>query len=393
MVDHDFDEAHAVLLDSGTPRDLRAKVLETLESDQPRLASLARATVGPKRSVTVPAEPRVLIEIAAAPPLDAPARTLVAKLADQPADPELMRLLADHLQQRGHPLGELIALDLAGGDEGEVNARREAVRMQLTPQLDPHDGFGWGTGFLKRLRLGPPRFAALEHPSAALLWRAELSAPGFAELPIDRLPLSLRELVLSSDREADDLALGRLSHLRVLTVNGPVPERITHPTVESLSLDSPSGPLEPLLLALHDTLPQLRRLSIARCRNQPVTTVLARAACLQQLVEVELRGVGFHEAALAALEKGMKGRRLQKLDVTGNQLPRRFEGRLAGLCHTLVFSDAVAEPEHEWWIHTGKPEWGRARLVARRGDTVELEFGSTVRKFKADAKFLKVVYD
>jgi hypothetical protein len=42
-----------------------------------------------------------------------------------------------------------------------------------------------------------------------------------------------------------------------------------------------------------------------------------------------------------------------------------------------------------WIEHTGKPEWGRGKLVREYDGKLEIAFSSGTRTFKADAAFLR----
>lgn len=51
--------------------------------------------------------------------------------------------------------------------------------------------------------------------------------------------------------------------------------------------------------------------------------------------------------------------------------------------HAVVLDDATTHV-----IHTGKPEWGRGKILKRANGKLEIKFGKETKVFKADAPFL-----
>ncbi len=63
---------------------------------------------------------------------------------------------------------------------------------------------------------------------------------------------------------------------------------------------------------------------------------------------------------------------------------------LETLCDVLDASHLAPRPQLDLYVeHTGKPEWGRGRIVREFDGKLEIEFPSGKRTLKADAPFLK----
>jgi uncharacterized protein (TIGR02996 family) len=125
------------------------------------------------------------------------------RIAEDPDDADLRRVVADWLSERGDPRGELIAAHLAleAGDE-RVAPTVERLERQLMPPLPPGAGVTivWARGYWTQLRFGmadeqaalPAFRSLLAHPSARFLRdltlgdigpRAQEYAPFLVELP------------------------------------------------------------------------------------------------------------------------------------------------------------------------------------------------------------------
>ncbi len=352
VVGHDFDTAHAALVSSQTSRELRDELLATLDASEPRLARSVRAMFASRSPAAAASAPPV--ESLSSGQLDEAAQRLLAQLVASPADRSVLQVLADHLQQRGDARGELIALDLAAGSDPAQAARQLELRARLLPRLGPRrnvgmgDGFGWGIGFLKLLRLdvATDRRAALEHPSAALLHELDLGRTGWSpfELPLEQLPRALRRLTLRAQpKDGAVLELGALPHLEELRFEYLAPLRVLHPSLRKLTLTRMRHPVEPFFApGLTSDLPRLSHLVVDDCHgwSRPVADALAASGCLATVERLGLTKLRLTEADVAQLEVRLEGRRLQSLDVSGNALPPRCEGRLRPLCEELTFATA-----------------------------------------------------
>jgi hypothetical protein len=113
---------------------------------------------------------------------------------------------------------------------------------------------------------------------------------------------------------------------------------------------------------------------------------------LGQLTRLALLDGAMTDAGIAALARGLGGRKLARLDLTGTPMPIAARGELVKLCDELVFPDAIVAPDAELWVeHANKPEWGRGRIVRRFEGKLEIEFPEVGSKvFKADAAFLRL---
>jgi hypothetical protein len=195
------------------------------------LSLVEAASQAPDR--LAPASPAILAEAAriTRPPDDLAA--LWAQHAEAPDDLALRAVLGDALQAAGDPRGELIALQLAGGDD--PRARRRAAAL-----IDAHaDAWTAGLpgvdrasrrfarGFLVAVRTGADSAAlraSLDRPEWRTVETLEVTAAGVDLSPLlPRLPL-LRTLVVHHD---DCLALldgtGPFPRIRALATGGWLP--------------------------------------------------------------------------------------------------------------------------------------------------------------------------
>jgi uncharacterized protein (TIGR02996 family) len=363
---------------------------------------------------------------------------LLAQLAGDPDDAATLAVLADQLQARGDPRGELIAMQLAMAagralelgaapspkgwvSRGELAHRRAELMHALAPPIDGGDRLVWGTGFVRRLELAGKTGARLadtialwRHPSLGLLSELELELQGaqdvgfLARLP-ELLPASLRELELYADQAAlGDLGpiLAAVPRLRLLGLCGRITfETLAHSGVRrlELALATPFASFAALRPAAVPAVTELAFRAQHPTRNcDELCEVLANNGWLERIATLSLgnskpRNVLYRgelsAAGIAALERGLAGRRLAKLDLTGTPVRLALRTRLAALCDALVMPHVENEPSTaaELWVeHANKPEWGRGRIVERRGGKVTIDFETAGRKvFKDDAPFLR----
>jgi uncharacterized protein (TIGR02996 family) len=205
---------------------------------------------------------------------------LEAALIANPYDTTAAAVYGDWYQSRGHPRGELIALQLAearDGDESLRSATRKHLarhRESLLGELARHDApgedspFTWRLGFIRRLDLTDASEAALlvravlAHPSGRFLAEARLRFNGAEEIVgvLDALrPAKLRELsILTYSTPASLDALASFTQLRKLVVKCEGDDMLGRhaldgiaevaPSIESLAVQvrASDGALEPL---------------------------------------------------------------------------------------------------------------------------------------------------
>lgn len=340
---------------------------------------------------------------------------LVGQLEADPDDEGVLAVLADLWQGRGEPRGELIAVQLAlrgaPADAGPLIARRDELMTRLLPELEPGERCVCGIGFVRRVEIvarTASRIAAL-----VALW----SEPGMRVVSEVRLELDtaydgaviaaalrpvaprLRRFELAGAYQRHGTvselaaAMPRLAHLT--TTDRADHERLAHPVLASLELVGGSAPgLQDVLarLALH-ALPAVTRLALRRSHNQTdeLCARLAETGWLGRLAQLELLDGTLGPRGIAALAEGLRGRRLARLDVSGNPMPMTVRAQLAALCDELVFPNQL-DPEGPVTVeHLNKPEWGRGTLVRRYEGKLEVKFPKIgVKVFKADAPFLKL---
>jgi hypothetical protein len=119
---------------------------------------------------------------------------------------------------------------------------------------------------------------------------------------------------------------------------------------------------------------------------------LLAARWLPRLTHLSFTGGVLSEAGVAALERGLDGRRLRRLELLEAEVPLGAQARLARLCDELAFPVPAPSTEQAVWVeHAAKPEWGRGEIVRRFDGKLEVKFpGHGVKVFKADAPFLRL---
>lgn len=348
---------------------------------------------------------------------------LSAQLAADPDDPETLAVLADELGARGDPRGELITTMLAlarasiNADTGELVRRRDDLLGQLAPRLDARDRAHWSPGFVRRLELHARTGARVDetaatwrHPSLAFVRELRVELAGLRDGPevLTALrglaPATITRLELAPLTEAAGAPLAALAEtlprLRALELHGRVElGAFAHPTLARLELVP--GPYAADVLAVLGALdrarvPALRALRVdGAFAGQDTAALLANRGWLAQLDELALVRMTIDDAAIAELARGLGARRLARLDLGQATVALRARPALAALCETLVFPAAViatAVAEATRAEHTGKPEWGVGKIVARKDGKLEIKFGKAVgtKVFRADAPFLRL---
>lgn len=337
------------------------------------------------------------IEKRAAPLDDPRTEELLAALEAAPEDCALYAVLADHLQLCGDERGELIALDLAGEVDLERAARRRVLVAALKPDAEISARLTWGIGFLRSLD-GFVSVAhrdldrLLRHPSCRLLQVLALSFPEPATFDVGLLPASLRELSLYGRYTPLDLT--RLRWLERLSIQGHVdegpPAPVRHPTLPQAKLQNvPSEALG----AWAEALPSVRTLAIEG--DVGSFDALADSGWLARLDELKLSSMDLEDAHVAALERGLAGRKLALLKLSYLHLAAGCDARLRALAvtvesrHVRQDETIVSAPATEYVEHVKKPEWGRGKVLRREGDKIEIEFASGTRVFPANSPMLK----
>lgn len=310
---------------------------------------------------------------------------LLNELEADPGNRGLLSVLGDRLQQVGDPRGELVVLDLTASTEPEALARRRELCIELAPPYSVKARPTWGIGYLRKLELAAEggslakHAATFAHPSCRLLESVTLGthhALG-VKIPDALLPRSLRTLVLYEKLSpgSDLTGLPYLEHLGLRDA-----ARLIHPTLSSLTLDNPSERLVATLTA--DDLPGVRKLTIRNC--DALTFDCPILAQLDELVLEQCRFDG------DVLEAALDGRKLPRLVIHPHPLAPLDRHQLAALCDTFELKGSVKTPEGTFVEHTGKPEWGRGRIVKEIDGKVEIEFPSGTRVLK-DGPYLKRV--
>ncbi|MGN6105752.1 MAG: DUF3553 domain-containing protein [Kofleriaceae bacterium] len=345
---------------------------------------------------------------------EAIAPELLAQLLAQPDDLGVLEVVADALQSRGDPRGELIAMQLAlragAADPSPLIKRRDELMLRLSPVLEPGERCGWGTGFVTRVELQVKSPARLS--SMAALWRepilsivrevklslatayngravAAALAPVAAQLrrfeleASYRLPSAVCELVG---------ALPRLEHLGLTELADL--GRLAHPALASLELSCEDRAAPESFAELSPReLPGVVRLVVRRTHvwTDELCARLSAGGWLSRLTHLAITHGTLSAAGVEVLAAGLAGRKLAQLDVSHHRLPFTLRGALAALCDELVFPDPV-EPSGVVWVeHANKPEWGRGTLVRRYDGKVEVSFPAAgVKVFRADAPFLRL---
>ncbi|MEO8705969.1 MAG: DUF3553 domain-containing protein [Kofleriaceae bacterium] len=357
---------------------------------------------------------------------------LLEQLVENPDDAGLLAVLGDVLEGRGDSRGELIAMQLgikqsSLADAVAIGRRREELIAQHTPELVQllrgGEKFVWGAGYIRRFELGmrtgnPMDVAAWlddptgreviadalaelwAHPSMQLLQELVATAASAIALFAINPPHAVRVLTIARGSPADIEALGelvaKLPHLQRIQVLGdPELDRLVHPTVATVAIDSYSTVSRVADLS-RARLPGLRRLEIhhrhhARDPLDEVLEYLARGGLLDRLTHLTLPNGELSMQGVTALAGGLGTRTLTRLELGDRDpIPRHVSDALAKLTDELV---ALVAPEATTAVeHANKPEWGRGTIVRRYDNKIEIEFANAGTKvFKADAAFLRYV--
>ena len=240
--------------------------------------------------------------IAAAQTLDARFTDLERTILDNPEDREAYLVLADALQSKGDPRGELIALMVAGETDAAkakaaqqyLDKHREALLGPLVPHQKVHDGskgdaFTWRRGYIHQARLsnagGDSEDSApeivellLAHPSGRFLHELVIgtdgdpgdgSLQGVIDVLANRMVPSLRKLHLGDFEYPDECEMSWF-HVGNLEELWRAVPRLTHLVVQGGG-DLAFGPIE------HD---QLQHFEV---RSGGLPAALARAITAAKL--------------------------------------------------------------------------------------------------------------
>lgn len=366
----DLNLAQRAVLAERTPPELREVVMPEIDAEAPRLAADIRAVAErPKPGVQgAPLEPFRPAEL-----------VLLERLREARDDRATWAVLADALAERGDPRGELISLDLSGREDAEARLRRRALQAQLAPERQNDEWCRWANGFIVSYRVPVMqlRTALFAHPSLAMLRMLEVRSHFVAVEPPawawHLLPESITTLRLSS------LVLDGLERLAA------------PPGLHTLELDGCHGAMP---FGAAPAPAAVTSLVVTHWPfNGGIVERLVAAGWFGRLERLALQQGQLAPANVERLARGLQGRRLKTLDVTGVRGLEASHVELQALCETLVGSvpPPPAPPGPSAWVHTGKPEWGTAREVARRGGMLELEFEGTpgLKRFKLGSPFLK----
>ena len=337
---------------------------------------------------------------------------LLAQLEQNPDDLGVLGVVADLLQSRNEPRGELIAVQLAllagPRDPARLVRKRDELILKLSPALEVLERCAWGIGFVRRVELQVGTSARLarlarlwRHPSMRLVTEVEIGLgiayPGFPEA-IAPVRANLRRLVLHTHQRLGALSqlVATLPRLRQLgTLDAADFERLAHPGLERLTITSQA------VTQIHEIVPRLSRAALpalrglglhaTETRTDDVCIALRETDWLPRLDRLALVGGTLTERGIRALADGLGAHKLERLDVTGNAMPLTLRGALAELCEELVFPDPLAPDGPVYVDHANKPEWGTGLLLRRYDGKLEVEFPHAGKKvFKADAPFLKL---
>jgi len=417
-----------------------------LVPDRAALDAMLALALEAERKKRVEAATAKLLPVAAAPSAaDAHLEPLLAQLADAPEDATVLGVLGDLFAARGDAQGELISVQLAlrtakverapevvgartsARDRVVVDSttatligRRDELMRELAPRLDAGDRSIWGTGFVRRLELGEKSSVRLlelaglwKHPALPIVQELALDLPPYSEAAgilaqlVEVLPRSLRRLEIAG--EAADpaplarlvAALPRLVHLALIRrAAGP---ELAHPALAEIVLVG--GPYAETIQRLSRVaLPAVRAVTLRDWRpsTEPLAA-LARSGWLAQLERVHLdepaRAIGGDPFPVAieaaqALRDGLAGKKLARLEITSVAVPMPVRAILAETCVELVCptTAVVLDPATTHVEHTGKPEWGRGKVVKVHDGKLEVKFPKAgVKVFRADAPFLRPV--
>jgi len=328
----------------------------------------------------------------------------------------------------------------AGLDLDGLTRRRGELLAQLSAPIEGGDRAEWGVGFLRRLELRrrsaerlQEQIALWSHPSVRFLQELRVAfdsprdAAWLARLA-EVAPRGVRRLEVEVEVEVDQplvelpALLAALPRLESLALDARADyERLAHPGLARLSIGKARRMGEPAQIAARlapPSLPALVALSLAasseyvydpaddgagpfsflrtmpRQHRDDLDEVCALLAVrwLARLTRLSLTGGTLTEAGVAALARGLAGRKLQRLELVDTEVPLSAHAPLARLCDELVFPmPAVTADQAVWVEHANKPEWGRGEIVRRFEGKLEVKFPSHgVKVFKADAPFLRL---
>ncbi|MBL8935238.1 MAG: DUF3553 domain-containing protein [Archangium sp.] len=349
------------------PAELRSAAEHALSGQPAFLASVARAAAG-KAAAAASSNDE----------FDDETEALIGQLAANPRDASLLSVLHDHLQERGLPRGELIALELAKAPE---TARLVELKRQLWPVVKDVR-VTWGAGFLRTMAVqirdqasAGTAVQALRHPSARLL--EELSLQRWVG-PLPPIPPSVRRLEFQWCEGASPSVetLPRLAHLQLNHVEDAA-------LVRSQSLTSLGFGPDVLSVPLAKSVPRVHTLVFEAPQS---VELLASAGLLKQarvLVLPLLWSDGVIDA-LAATNCTWEQIVVARFKPTDAQ--RKRLKQLAQRC-AVTLTRAVPS----WVTHTSRPEWGLGRVLTRTASTLEVEFDAGVRSFPANATVLEGV--
>ena len=354
----------AIVAMLAAPPELRSAAERLLSGHQAFLTSVARAAAG-KAAATAAANDE----------FDDETEALIAKLAPNPRDASLLSVLQDHLQERGLPRGELIALELAKAPE---TARLVELKRQLWPVVKDVR-VTWGAGFLRTMSVhvrdqasSGAAMQALRHPSARLL--EELSLQSWVGA-LPTIPPSLRRLEFQwcQGSSASVEALPRLQHLQLNHVEDA--ELLRSQSLTSLGF----GP-DLVAAPLAKSVPQVHTLVFESPHS---VEQLAAAGLLKQARVLVLSQVWDETIVDALVETKCTWDQLVFSRFRPNENQRKLLKQLARRSAVSLVSGVPS-----WVTHTSRPEWGVGRVLARTESSIEVEFDSGVRTFPANASVL-----
>ena len=282
----------------------------------------------------------------------APDDQLLAHLADDPDDRNAFAILADHLQQRGDPRGELIALQLVDQASPRIEELQGLLGVPSTGTVPP-TRVRWGIGYIQRLELGIATAGSgiWSHPSLRLLrelrigFRSRQTAPSYTYLA-EHLPGTIRRLELADPRPPNFVTrvsamLPRLDTLLVgarLNLDGLAHQHLCR--LELRPGNSHDDLREAVAALSVSALPMLEDLTVwSRGDLTHTCGSLASGGWPARLRRLALRDGRLTPAGLIALGQMPDGHRLERLDITGVRASSEVVASLATLCEVLITPD------------------------------------------------------
>jgi hypothetical protein len=351
FVEHDPNAAITVLL--AAPPELRDAAEQALGGHGAFLHSVARAAADRASAVA-----------ASAVEFDDDTEALLTRLAENPRDGALLSVLQDHLQERGLPRGDLIALELSKVPD---SARMVELKRLLWPVVKDVR-VTWGTGFLRTMIITNPASTAdaveaLQHPSARLV--EELVMDRWAG-PLPPVPASLRRLELRQCQGACASVgtLERLHHLELSDVDDA--EALRSASLISLGVGRGLS-----AVPRAGALPLVRTLVVSTFESLPLLVSAGLLQHVKVLVFPEL----WDGAALDVLaETGSTWEQLLFPRFRPNEAQRHVLRRLSP-CTAVMHVEGPGQSI----LHDSRPEWGLGRVRSRTNAALEVEFASGVR--------------